>query len=127
MRYILVAWIGPFPDAEPLLSYVRDGELNIQALRQNITSLTREETHDFIATLVHRDRVSLWALLAQGHFVFWPILHEYHTIDPLVMAVNANQAEEDDDQEPPLPDTLLALLLARCNPNEFGTAAISPL
>ena len=91
---------------------MRDGELNIQAIRQNIISLTREETHDFIATLVHRDRVSLWALLAQRHFVFWPIPHEYQTIDPLVMAVNANQAEEDDDQEPPVPDTLLAFFFA---------------
>ena len=54
-------------------------------------------------------------------------MREYHTINPLVMGVNANQAEEENDEEHSLLDTVLTLLLAKCDPNEFGSAAISPL
>ena len=39
------------------------------------------------------------------------------------MGVNANQAEEENDEEHSLPDTVLTLLLAKCDPNEFGSAA----
>ena len=56
-----------------------------------------------------------------------PILREHGTVNLLGIAINANQADEENDEENSWPDTVLSLLLAKCDPNAVGTPAMTPL
>ena len=47
-------------------------------------------------------------------------------VSPLVLAIQSRY-QEDPDQEEELPNTIQALLWARCSPHDFGVPEVSPL
>lgn len=109
--------------------YDSGGTTCFQCIRQPVITATREECHNLIAILVHRKRQQLWEFLQQGRAIPGPIWREFGTVNPLIIAINANEKEgyDDDEVEDQWPDTVLALLLARCDPNETGDADMTPL
>ena len=75
-------------ELEVLFSYAEEGEVRVQAVKEAVTSLTKKESHDFIALLMHRKRQELYELVSRGHFIFWPIPRRHPTFNPLVIVVN---------------------------------------
>ena len=50
-----------------------------------------------------------------------------HMVNPLLMALRHNRVLKSNAETVALPDTMLTLLLANCDPNELGSQGISPL
>ena len=110
----------PLDDTAQLRLLAHGMELQVQAIRQEVTSLTLEGNHDVITLPTQRDRARLWSLMSEGHFIFRPIPCKGHLVNPLLMALRNNRDDETDEENAVLPDTLLTLLLANCDPNELG-------
>lgn len=115
--------------AATLGQYETDQGICFQCIKQALTAATREECHDLIAILVHRERRKLWDFLQRGKTIPGTIWREFGTVNPLIIAINANEKETYDEieVEEPWPDTALALLLAGCDPNATGDADMTPL
>ena len=54
------------------------------------------------------------------------MLGSANMVSPLVLAIQSRY-QEDPDQEAELPNTIQALLWARCSPHDFGVPEVSPL
>ena len=121
-QWRLVAQQQEIDPSATLGQYEDEHGINIQCLKQEIVASSQEECHDLIAILVHRERQQLWEFLQKGRTIPATIWREFGTVNPLLMAINANVKDsyEWNEVSECWPDTVFSLLLAKGDPNASG-------
>ena len=100
-------------------------ELTLQVVQRPLRPPTMTERLHVIGHVGPRNRQGLWEILSRGLSLPSTIPIGDTRINPLVTAIESNWQDEHEDSA--YPNSVLALLYARVDPNNVGAPPVSPL